>query len=130
MTDNAQQIFSLNASSSIPIYRQIIDQMREAIRLGLLQEGEQVPSVRTLAKALEVNPMTISKAFNLLEVEGFLVRQRGVGMRVGQVEAVEPTKSKLNRQLDKFIESAKEQGLSNDEILTRVQQYLSLHHKE
>ena len=75
---NLIKLFSLNVASGIPIYRQLIDQIKQAIRMKLLLAGEQLPSVRTLASSLQINPMTISKAFSQLEIEGVLIRKRGI----------------------------------------------------
>ena len=60
-------LFSLNVSSGIPIYRQLMDQIKQAIRLSLLRRNELLPSVRNLATTLQINPMTISKAYAQLE---------------------------------------------------------------
>ena len=76
--ENLIKLFSLNVASGIPIYRQLIDQIKQAIRMKLLLAGEQLPSVRTLASSLQINPMTISKAFSQLEIEGVLIRKRGI----------------------------------------------------
>ncbi len=128
MTSNLINLFSLNVSSGIPIYRQLIDQIKQAIRMNLLNEGEQLPSVRNLASALQVNPMTISKAFTQLEIEGVLIRKRGVGMLVAEQQNTSISKQ-LESSLIQFIQTARKQNLSDDEINTIVQQYLSLHSK-
>src|SRR5690606_276793 len=77
-------IFILNPQSGIPIYRQLAEQIRRMVAGGQLQAGDELPSVRELAVAHAVNPMTISKAYSLLEVEGVLVRQRGKPMQVAE----------------------------------------------
>ncbi|MCF6319517.1 MAG: GntR family transcriptional regulator [Proteobacteria bacterium] len=123
-------LFSLNVSSGIPIYRQLIDQIKQAIRMGLLNSHEQLPSVRVLAKALQINPMTISKAFTQLEIEGVLIRKRGVGMLVAEVKQNNTISKKTETALTQFIQFAKSDDLSDDEISTLVQQYLSLKSKE
>jgi GntR family transcriptional regulator len=75
-------LFTLYPESGIPIYRQLIDQIRRLIAAGQLQAGAELPSVRDLAVEHAVNPMTISKAYALLEAEGLLVRNRGRPMTV------------------------------------------------
>jgi GntR family transcriptional regulator len=77
-------LFSLNPSSGVPIFRQLIDQIKQAIRMNILVANEQLPSVRVLASALHINPVTISKAFSQLEVEGILIRKRGIGILVAE----------------------------------------------
>ena len=73
-------LLEIDHHSGVPIYRQIIEQVRQQIMAGQLSEGEQLMSVRELAAQLRVNPMTVSKAYALLEVEGLVERRRGVGL--------------------------------------------------
>ena len=80
MTDPA--LFTIAPGSSEPIYRQLMAQVRRCIAGGQLPPGAELPSVRELAQSLAVNPMTISKAYSLLETEGVLERRRGLGMTV------------------------------------------------
>ena len=63
---NDTTLFSIATGSAEPIYRQLIEQVRRRIAAGLLRPGDEMPSVRELAQALAVNPMTVSKAFGLL----------------------------------------------------------------
>lgn len=131
MTSSALlNLFSLNTGSGIPIYRQLIDQIKQAIRMNLLTANEQLPSVRSLAGALQINPMTISKAFAQLEVEGVLVRKRGVGMLVAAQQKGTSITQDLEQPLIQFIKNARNENLSDEEIFTVVQQYLSIHKKE
>jgi GntR family transcriptional regulator len=73
-------IFQVNVGTSEPIYRQLMEQLRRQIAGGQLQAADALPSVREVAANLGVNPMTVSKAYNMLEAEGLLERRRGVGM--------------------------------------------------
>ena len=66
-------MFTLNPHSGIPIYRQLQEQVRRLVASGQLRNGAELPSVRELALAHAINPMTISKAYSLLEAEGLLV---------------------------------------------------------
>ena len=75
-------MFILNPQSGVPIYRQILEQVRRMIASGQLRPGAELPSIRELALTHAVNPMTISKAYSLLEAEGLLVRNRGKLMTV------------------------------------------------
>ncbi|MBY0572344.1 MAG: GntR family transcriptional regulator [Undibacterium sp.] len=85
-TENRQthsaSIFTIAPGSSEPIYKQLMDQVRRLIASGQLGNRDLLPSVREVALALTLNPMTVSKAYNYLEVEGLVQRQRGVGMVV------------------------------------------------
>ena len=74
--------FSIHPSSGVPIYRQLIDQVQSLVAGGRLKPGDTLPSVRELAGSLEVNPMTVSKAYSRLEADGVLARLRGRGMVV------------------------------------------------
>lgn len=75
-------MFSLHPESGVPIYRQLIEQVRRLVAGGQLPAGAPLPSVRELAQQHAVNPMTISKAYALLEAEGLLERHRGKPMTV------------------------------------------------
>ncbi|HEX7236836.1 MAG TPA: GntR family transcriptional regulator [Gammaproteobacteria bacterium] len=75
-------MFVLKPESGTPIYRQLVEQIRRLVAGGQLAAGTELPSVRELAELHTVNPMTISKAYALLEAEGLLERQRGKPMRV------------------------------------------------
>jgi GntR family transcriptional regulator len=75
-------VFILNPQSGTPIYRQLTDQVRRLVASGRLSPGDALPSVRDLAREHTVNPMTISKAYSLLESEGLLEHNRGKPMTV------------------------------------------------
>ena len=83
MTTQAKYYFEILTSSGVPIFRQIMDQVKTHIATGTLQAGTFLPSVRQVAAEIEINPMTVSKAYSLLEKEGVLEFVRGQGMRVG-----------------------------------------------
>lgn len=76
------QLFSIATDSSLPIYRQLMEQVRRLIAAGVLAPDDILPSVRQVARILAVDPMTVSKAYHLLEMECVLERVRGQGMRV------------------------------------------------
>lgn len=82
MDKKAKYYFQISTSSGVPIYRQVIDQVKTLIATGRLEQGVLLPSVRQVSKELDVNPMTVSKAYSLLEKEGVLEFARGQGMRV------------------------------------------------
>lgn len=124
--DSIIRLFSLNTSSGIPIYRQLVDQVKQAIRINLLKENQQLPSVRQLASNLQINPMTISKAFAQLELEGFLIRKRGVGMLVAEMADNDSLDSSVENNLQLFIQQAREKQMTDEQILSTVQQYLSI----
>jgi GntR family transcriptional regulator len=84
MTTLPASLFSIATGSSEPIYRQLVDQARRLIAGGQLAPGDAMPSVRDIAHTLALNPMTVSKAYGILEMEGVLARRRGMGMTVAE----------------------------------------------
>jgi len=120
--------FKLNPNSGIPIYRQLMDQVRWMVASNRLQPGDALPSVRELAVEHAVNAMTISKAYSLLEAEGVLARQRGKPMTVArQAEAKESKTARLER-LGELVEplatAARQLQLETDDVLAAVRRAL------
>jgi GntR family transcriptional regulator len=96
-------VFILNPQSGVPIYRQILEQVRRMVASGQLQPGTELPSVRDLAVTHAVNPMTISKAYSLLEAEGLLARNRGKPMTVvGPARGAARGQTPLNKRLEQI----------------------------
>ncbi len=102
-------LFHIQPASPTPIYRQIAEQVRRLVAGGQLVAGEAMPSVRDMAGTHAINPMTVSKAYSLLEAEGVLQRLRGVGMAIAvqgrrtrllaeRLALIEPTLEVLARQ--------------------------------
>ena len=89
-------LLEIDHHSGQPIYRQVIEQIRRQIMAGQLAPGDQLMPVRELAGRLRVNPMTISKAYSLLEAEGLLERRRGVGLFVAKLRKDQKGKTKAN----------------------------------
>ncbi|MDP1797654.1 MAG: GntR family transcriptional regulator [Planctomycetaceae bacterium] len=115
--------FEIHPSSGVPIYRQLMDQLRALIASGRLQPGDLVPSVRQLGDSLAVNMMTVSKAYAKLEAEGVLERDRGVGMRVKATSAT-GTVAARQKELAPFAEQLVTRGwqlqLTNEQVLAVV----------
>lgn len=104
-----------------PIYRQVMDQVRRQILAEHLAEGEQLVSVRELAAQLKVNPMTISKAYSLLEMEGLLERRRGVGLfvaRIGPDRKLQSKSQLLEQILARAVATALQLDIPEDEVHT------------
>ena len=81
-------LISIDHHSGVPVFRQIMDQIKFHVGSGLIGPGETLPSTRSLSRQLGLNPMTVSKAFSLLEAEGIVERQRGRPLTVkGQSSA-------------------------------------------
>ena len=117
-------MFSVNPQSGIPIYRQLIDQIRRMISSGQLKPGDELPSVRKLALNHTVNTMTISKAYSLLEAEGLLERQRGKAMTVStQTPLAENKKERLHRlqsAIEQLATAAKQLELGVDDVVKAI----------
>jgi len=75
-------LFEIEPNSGLPIYRQLIEQVHALVAGQRMRPGELLPSVRQVARAAAVNPMTVSKAYSRLEAEGTVERVRGLGMRI------------------------------------------------
>ena len=89
-------LFHIQPASPQPIYRQIAEQVRRMVAGGQLGAGDPLPSVRAFATAHAVNPMTVSKAYSLLESEGVLERLRGIGMAVAATtRRVQPIEQRI-----------------------------------
>ncbi|MBV2130287.1 GntR family transcriptional regulator [Arsukibacterium indicum] len=114
-------MFSINPNSGEPIYRQLTGQIKRMVAGGQLKAGDELPSVRELASQYAVNPMTISKAYSLLETEGVLERQRGKPMTIasqlapGQSEAARL--QQLSSQLEQLTLAAKQLQLPKQSVL-------------
>ncbi|MBI4579995.1 MAG: GntR family transcriptional regulator [Planctomycetes bacterium] len=100
----------LESSSAVPVYRQIVDQVRYQIAAGMLRPGDRLPSVRDLARQLPVNQNTVLKAYDLLDREGLIDRRQGDGTFV---QASVPTlkKSERIKQLSAILGQAAAQAV-------------------
>jgi GntR family transcriptional regulator len=121
-------MFILNPHSSVPIYQQLVDQVRRLVAGGHLAPGAELPSVRDMAREHTVHPMTISKAYSLLESEGIVERQRGKPMRVAALKknqaSVAARLKQLEPQLDALALSARQLELSPDEVIEQLKKKL------
>lgn len=119
--------FAVNPSSGVPIYRQLMDQVRAMIASGQLVSGDLLPSVRQMADELNINMMTVSKAWNRLEAEGLLERERGTGMRVAPPASggtVRERKLDLTPLADPLVTRGQQLGLTDEQILDVVRSVL------
>jgi GntR family transcriptional regulator len=98
-------LLEIDHHSGVPIYRQVIRQIRQQIVTGRLKETDQLETVRDLAARLNVNPMTVSKAYSFLEAEGLVERKRGIGLFVAKVRTAKRRQIK-NELIDSVIDKA------------------------
>jgi len=121
MTTRTSYQFLLSPTSGVPLYRQLMDQLRAEVMAGRLVAGTMLPSVRQVAQELQINPMTVSKAYSHLESDGLLERVRGQGMRVLEADGDDGWQARRERLLplmEKLVDQAGELGLSRGELLT------------
>jgi GntR family transcriptional regulator len=110
--------FHLDARSGVAPYRQLIHQVRQALRLGLLREGDQLPKVKDVVAGLAINPNTVLKAYRELEYEGLVAARPGIGTFVtgtldgGPLAAHQP----LRRDLQRWLAAARRAGLDDESI--------------
>jgi GntR family transcriptional regulator len=102
-------------------YLQLVHQVRRAVLLGLLQEGDQLPTVKSVVATLAINPNTVSKAYRELEYQGLVIARSGVGTFVTRsVESTFVSSHKsLQQKLVRWISDARDAGL-NDEIIEAI----------
>lgn len=109
----------INSSSMVPIYEQIMDQIKARITAGDLKENDILPSVRTLAKDLKISALTVKKAYDSLEQEGFTVTIHGKGTYVAAANKemmMEEYRREVEEELTEVIRKAKRYGLSEEDI--------------
>ena len=119
-------MFVLKPQSGIPIYRQLLEQVRRMVASGQLAPGAELPSVRELAIQHAVNPMTVSKAYSLLEAEGLLERNRGRPMTVANRPKNAAQLSRRLQQVRPLLEqtvlAAKQLELSEADLLKAIRE--------
>jgi GntR family transcriptional regulator len=110
--------FHLDARSGVAPYLQLIHQVRQALRLGLLREGDQLPTVKEVVARLAINPNTVLKAYRQLEYEGLAAARPGIGTFVtatlngGSLADYQPLRSELR----KWLAKARRAGLDDESI--------------
>jgi GntR family transcriptional regulator len=116
--------FRIDGRSVIPPYLQIVQQVRQALRMGVLGVGDQLPTVREVVSATAINPNTVLKAYRDLEREGLVEARAGHGTFVRSIPPGPPpgTHTRLGRSLSRWVREARDAGLDNEtmEELLRV----------
>ncbi|MCR5656200.1 MAG: GntR family transcriptional regulator [Butyrivibrio sp.] len=110
----------LNKTSMVPIYEQLIDQIKKEIISGELKDDEMLPSVRTLSGELRISSLTVKKAYDKLEEEGFVVTVHGKGTFVAATDhqlAMEARRKSVEEEMAAAIDKAIALGMSKEEIL-------------
>ncbi|MGQ0552466.1 MAG: GntR family transcriptional regulator [Planctomycetota bacterium] len=121
----------LDRHSGVPVFRQIVDQVRFQVASGILKAGEELPSTRSLSADLGLNPMTVSKAYSLLETEGLVQRRPGLALVVralDQARLITQKQEQLREALRPAVQAAQQLGLGSDEALATFAGLLSRPH--
>jgi len=119
----------IDARSGLPAYLQIVQQVRHALRLGLLRPGDQMPTIRELVASLAINPNTVLKAYRELEMEGLIGGRPGQGTFVLETlpGSSQDDLAEMGASLERWLIRAKELGMDEDSIValfdTTLQRY-------
>ena len=121
-------IFRLDPRSGIAPYRQLVDQVRQAVEMGRLRGGDQLPSVRDVVTQVTINPNTVHRAYRELEHLGLAEGRLGLGTFITQnpeVHNTEAGNAELSRQLQLWAQLARAAGLNDDDMLELLRRILN-----
>lgn len=116
--------YRIEASSGVPIYRQIVGQIRTAVARGQLLPGEKLPTVREMSRILLVNPNTVARSYRDLEREGILVTRHGLGVFVSEMSSeisTEGRERRLQEAIDLLLTEAYHLGFSHAGLVERIE---------
>ena len=117
---------TINLTDGVPIYRQIVNQVKYLVASGLLQPGEELPPIRTLALQLKVTPNTIVKAYGELETSGVIQKRQGSGTFVSegrpQPVALRERRRVIEKRIDTLLAEAHQLNFTDDDILRMVRE--------
>src|SRR6266576_577670 len=110
--------FHLDGRSGVPAYLQLVQQVRQAVRLGILRPGDQLPTVKEVVSSLTINPNTVLRAYRELDLEGLVEGRRGVGTFVADGAAPFPPGDlkELRTAIERWVRRARTAGLDDDAI--------------
>lgn len=111
--------FSLDNGSGVPVYRQIINQIENAVVSGRMAVGDRLPTIRSLAVGLKINPNTIAKAYNELEIRGIVQTQVGSGTYIAdkKPDVADARQKRLREAAERFLQEAGELGAGREELI-------------
>ena len=119
--------FRLDRHCGVPAYRQIIDQVRHAIHLGILRPGDQLPTVREVVRQITINPNTVHRAYRELELQGLTEGRTGSGTFIRRsLSEVSDRQPELLNQLELWIKRAREAGLEIEAVEALIAEAMHL----
>ncbi|MET9832905.1 GntR family transcriptional regulator [Streptomyces sp. NPDC006385] len=121
--------YRIDRRSGVATYVQIVQQTKQALRLGLLEPGDKLPTAREVVEATAINPNTVLKAYRELEREGLVEARRGLGTFVRRGLGTAPADSPLRTELDAWAVRAREAGLDRDDVDALFTSVLDTHFK-
>ncbi|HSX17371.1 MAG TPA: GntR family transcriptional regulator [Patescibacteria group bacterium] len=118
--------FRLNTHSGVPPYLQIVQQVKQALRMGILQEGDQLPTVKEVVAMVAINPNTVFKAYRELESQGLVEGRTGSGTFALQPPAgpSPETQAALAKDLSRWVAKAADAGLDDEAVEALVREVL------
>jgi GntR family transcriptional regulator len=110
--------FHLNSVSGVPAYVQLVQQVKQAMRMGTLTIGDKLPSIKEVVAEIAINPNTVMKAYWELEHDGLVEGRQGVGTYVTRIPEGPPPQvhARLARGLSRWVDSARAEGLNDESI--------------
>jgi DNA-binding transcriptional regulator YhcF (GntR family) len=110
--------FHLEARSGVPTYLQLVQQVRQAVQLGILRPGDQLPTVKEVVGSLAINPNTVLRAYRELDNEGLVEARRGVGTFIAKAVAPLPPNDvkDLRKELERWVSRSRSAGLDDDNM--------------
>ncbi len=124
-------LFRVDTTAAVPVYAQLVEQVKHAIASGTLQAGEALPSRRELAMQLEINPLTVLKAYKELEADGMIEIRQGLGCFVTaapQTATEDYRRASLLAAIDQAITRAREFGVDDRELVDLLRNRLNGRH--
>jgi GntR family transcriptional regulator len=117
--EHSSVLFRIDPRSGVPPYQQLVRQVRQALRLGWLEVGDQLPTVRDAVMQLAINPNTVLKAYRELEYEGLVAGRPGQGTFVTRTlaDASLGSHAALRRDLERWFAAASEAGLDDESMV-------------
>ncbi|MER5658445.1 GntR family transcriptional regulator [Streptomyces sp. NPDC060235] len=119
--------YRIDRRSGVATYVQIVQQTKQALRLGLLEPGDKLPTAREVVEATAINPNTVLKAYRELEREGLVEARRGLGTFVRRTLGAAPADSPLGEALDAWARDARAAGLDREDVAALFTSVLDAH---